>query len=54
MFQAAPGPLSLQNRRDLCYLVLAGLFLGTMGMLNIHFGLTRFLSLARSPAFGRS
>ncbi|MCT0203202.1 queuosine precursor transporter [Synechococcus sp. CS-603] len=41
---SAPGPLSLQNRRDLAYMVLAGLFLGTMGMLNI-LGLTRFLSL---------
>lgn len=40
----APGPLSLQNRRDLAYMVLAGLFLGTMGMLNI-LGLTRFLNL---------
>ena len=36
--------MTLQNRRDLAYMVLAGLFLGTMGMLNI-LGLTRFLSL---------
>ena len=36
--------MTLQNRRDLAFLVLAGLFLGTMGMLNI-LGLTRFLSL---------
>jgi queuosine precursor transporter len=34
----------VQHRRDLAFLVLAGLFLGTMGMLNI-LGLTRFLSL---------
>ena len=37
-----PSPETLQQRRDLAYLVLAGLFLGTMGMLNI-LGLTRFL-----------
>jgi uncharacterized PurR-regulated membrane protein YhhQ (DUF165 family) len=36
--------VTLQERRDLAFLVLAGLFLGTMGMLNI-LGLTRFLSL---------
>ena len=34
----------VQQRRDLAFLVLAGLFLGTMGMLNI-LGLTRFLQL---------
>ena len=34
----------LQNRRDSVFLVLAGLFLGTLGMLNI-LGLTRFLQL---------
>ena len=34
----------LQARRDLAFLVLAGLFLGTLGMLNI-LGLTRFLEL---------
>ena len=32
----------LQARRDLVFLILAGLFLGTLGMLNI-LGLTRFL-----------
>lgn len=37
-------PMTLQQRRDLAFLVLAGLFLGTMGMLNI-LGLTRFLQL---------
>jgi len=34
----------LQARRELVFLVLAGLFLGTLGMLNI-LGLTRFLEL---------
>jgi hypothetical protein len=34
----------LQARRDSTFLVLAGLFLGTLGMLNI-LGLTRFLQL---------
>ena len=34
----------LQARRELAFLVLAGLFLGTLGMLNI-LGLTRFLEL---------
>jgi len=38
-----PGPLkACRTRRDLATLVLAGLFLGTMGMLNI-LGLTRVL-----------
>ncbi|MEB3264154.1 MAG: queuosine precursor transporter [Synechococcus sp.] len=36
--------MTLQQRRDLVFLVLAGIFLGTMGMLNI-LGLTRFLTL---------
>jgi uncharacterized integral membrane protein (TIGR00697 family) len=36
--------MTLKQRRDLAFLVLAGLFLGTMGMLNI-LGLTRFLQL---------
>ncbi|MEB3352335.1 MAG: queuosine precursor transporter [Cyanobacteriota bacterium] len=36
--------MPLQQRRDLAFLVLAGIFLGTMGMLNI-LGLTRFLCL---------
>ena len=35
---------SIQARRDGVFLVLAGLFLGTLGMLNI-LGLTRFLQL---------
>ena len=39
-------PPHLQKRRDLAFLVLAGLFLGTMGMLNI-LGLTRFLQLGQ-------
>ena len=34
----------LEARRDLVFLVLSGLFLGTLGMLNI-LGLTRFLQL---------
>jgi uncharacterized integral membrane protein (TIGR00697 family) len=36
--------MTVQQRRDLAFLLLAGLFLGTMGMLNI-LGLTRFLQL---------
>ena len=36
--------MSIADRRDLAFLILAGLFLGTMGMLNI-LGLTRFLTL---------
>jgi uncharacterized PurR-regulated membrane protein YhhQ (DUF165 family) len=36
--------MTVQERRDLAFLVLAGIFLGTMGMLNI-LGLTRFLNL---------
>ena len=35
---------TIQARRDLVFLVLTGLFLGTLGMLNI-LGLTRFLQL---------
>ena len=35
---------ALQQRREFCFLILAGLFLGTLGMLNI-LGLTRFLEL---------
>ena len=42
--------MTVQNRRDLCFLVLAGLFLGTMGMLNI-LGLTRFLTLGSIAGF---
>ena len=41
---AAPSEADIAQRRDLAFLVLAGLFLGTMGMLNI-LGLTRFLTL---------
>jgi len=40
----AQTPSPVQARRDLAFLVLAGLFLGTLGMLNI-LGLTRFLQL---------
>ena len=36
--------MNLKQRRDLVFLVLAGIFLGSMGMLNI-LGLTRFLQL---------
>jgi uncharacterized integral membrane protein (TIGR00697 family) len=36
--------MAVEERRELAFLVLAGLFLGTMGMLNI-LGLTRFVSL---------
>ena len=38
------SPQNIQARRDSIFLVLAGLFLGTLGMLNI-LGLTRFLQL---------
>jgi uncharacterized integral membrane protein (TIGR00697 family) len=41
-----PDAQELQRRRELAFLVLAGLFLGTMGMLNI-LGLTRFLQLGQ-------
>ena len=40
----------IQARRDLVFLVLAGLFLGTLGMLNI-LGLTRFLALGQIGSF---
>ena len=36
--------MTLPERRELAFLMLAGIFLGTMGMLNI-LGLTRFLQL---------
>ncbi len=36
--------MTLTERRELAFLMLAGIFLGTMGMLNI-LGLTRFLQL---------
>ncbi len=36
--------MTIKQRRELVFLVLAGIFLGTMGMLNI-LGLTRFLQL---------
>ena len=36
--------MTVQERRDFCFLLLSGLFLGTMAMLNI-LGLTRFVSL---------
>lgn len=44
MLMPRPDAQELQRRRELAFLVLAGLFLGTMGMLNI-LGLTRFLQL---------
>jgi len=43
---AIPSEADISRRRDLAFLILAGLFLGTMGMLNI-LGLTRFLTLGR-------
>ena len=42
--------MTLQDRREVAFLVLAGLFLGTMGMLNI-LGLTRFLTLGSIGSF---
>ena len=42
--------LTVQERRQVAFLVLAGIFLGTMGMLNI-LGLTRFLSLGSIGSF---
>ena len=44
MMQRALRKETIQARRDLVFLVLTGLFLGTLGMLNI-LGLTRFLQL---------
>lgn len=37
-------PEDIQNRRDLVFLVLSGLFLGTLGMLNI-LGISRFVHI---------
>lgn len=42
--------MTLQDRREVTFLVLAGIFLGTMGMLNI-LGLTRFLNLGSIGSF---
>jgi hypothetical protein len=42
--------MEVQERREVAFLVLAGLFLGTMGMLNI-LGLTRFVSLGSLGGF---
>ncbi len=42
--------MTLQDRREVTFLVLAGIFLGTMGMLNI-LGLTRFLHLGSIGSF---
>ena len=39
-----PVPEHLQNRRNLVFLVLSGLFLGTLGMLNI-LGISRFVNI---------
>ena len=41
-----PTPAQLEERRNLIFLVLTGLFLGTLSMLNI-LGLTRFLWLGK-------
>ncbi|RMD66246.1 MAG: VUT family protein, partial [Planctomycetota bacterium] len=41
----ALSPAQLHQRRERVFLVLAGLFLGTLAMLNI-LGVTRFLNLA--------
>ncbi|GCE64574.1 transporter [cyanobiont of Ornithocercus magnificus] len=40
----SPTPVHLEERRNLTFLVLTGLFLGTLSMLNV-LGLTRFLKL---------
>jgi hypothetical protein len=37
-------PEEIQNRRDVVFLVLSGLFLGTLGMLNI-LGISRFVNI---------
>jgi uncharacterized PurR-regulated membrane protein YhhQ (DUF165 family) len=42
--------MGVAERREVAFLVLAGLFLGTMGMLNI-LGLTRFVSLGAIGSF---
>ncbi|MBE9136697.1 queuosine precursor transporter [Nodosilinea sp. LEGE 07088] len=39
-----PVPVHLQNRREVVFLVLSGLFLGTLGMLNI-LGISRFVNI---------
>ncbi|QQE63942.1 transporter [Leptolyngbya sp. BL0902] len=39
-----PVPESIRNRRDMVFLVLSGLFLGTLGMLNI-LGISRFVNV---------
>ena len=44
MNRQALSAAQLQRRRDGVFLILAGLFLGTLGMLNV-LGLTRFLQL---------
>lgn len=40
----SPVPDYIQNRRDIVFLVLSGLFLGTLGMLNI-LGISRFINI---------
>lgn len=42
--------MTVQERREVTFLVLAGIFLGTMGMLNI-LGLTRFVTLGSIGSF---
>jgi uncharacterized integral membrane protein (TIGR00697 family) len=42
--------MAVEERRQVAFLVLAGLFLGTMGMLNI-LGLTRFVNLGSIGSF---
>jgi hypothetical protein len=49
---AASSSLPVEIRRERVFLVLAGLFIGSMTMLNI-FGVTRFLDLS-FEAFGRT
>lgn len=43
---------ALHERRERVFLVLAGLFLGTLAMLNI-LGITRFIKLGELDAFGQ-
>jgi uncharacterized integral membrane protein (TIGR00697 family) len=40
----APLPQTIQERRSLVFLILSGLFLGTLGMLNI-LGISRFVNV---------
>jgi len=46
LLHGMPSPSQLNARRELAFLVLAGLFLGSMSLLNV-LGLSRFINLGR-------